>query len=72
MKEKENSRSVKKTIKGKTIKVNRFRITPRFEITTTSHLFDSKGTAIYSTITPIELKIEDLERKKGTMKIRLP
>ena len=72
MNEKENTRLVKKTIKGKTIKINRFRITPRFEITTTSYLFGSKGTAIYSTITPIELKIEDVERKKDTIKIRLP
>ena len=69
---KENTISVKKTIKGKTIKINRFRITPKFEITTTSHLFDSKGTAIYSTITPIEIMIEGLEKKKGTIKIRLP
>ena len=69
---KENTISVKKTIKGKTIKINRFKITPRLEITTTSHLFDSKGTAIYSTITPIEIMIEGLEKKKGTIKIRLP
>lgn len=66
MKEKENIRSVKKTIKGKAIKINGFRITPRFDINTTGHLLDSEGMIIYSTITPTEIRIEDLEKKKVT------
>lgn len=72
MKEKENIKSVKKTINGKTIKINGFRITPRLDIITTGHLLDSKGMIIYSTITPIEIMIEDLETKKDTIKIRFP
>ena len=66
MKEKENIKSVKKTINGKTIKINGFRITPRLDIITKGHLLDSKGMIIYSTITPIEIMIEDLETKKVT------